>query len=345
MSRLLFAAHDPGGALMVGAAAPELIFRGHEIIFAAAGPAIDLWRRAGHRVTAFEDAVGADFSTFTVDALIAGTGFGGYERAAWKWARGAGVRSLAAIDSWTHLMRRFETPAGRDFPDLVAVIDEGLVAEFSAEAGGGVDVAAVGQPHLETETARLRAARDGHRPAAGQPQLIFFSEPIIEDFGRSVRGFEQYEVFEMAVCGLSAQPLEGVSLVVKPHPREPLERWHDTAVRVAGETGMAIALADRPAEDLLATADGVIGMTTMVLLEAHLAQVPVLSLQPARTRIVNPVIEYATTPVIDPAEVTAAIAAFLGKIGVKPTVNPRLHAVFDDARGRFADVVESRLLY
>ena len=151
-------------------------------------------------------------------------------------------------------------------------------------------------------------------------------------------------MFELAARGLAAAPAEGLSLAVKPHPREPLERWRATAARLAGETGIAIELASQSAEDLLAAADGVIGMTTMVLLEAHLARVPVLSLQPARTGIVNPVIENVTAPVIDPADAAAGIAALLTRTGTMPAVNPRLRAVLDGASGRFADVVESRLL-
>ncbi len=345
MARLVFAAHDPGGALMIGAAAPELMRRGHELEFIAAGPGGEVWRRAGHEVVALGGADEIAAAGLAIpDGVIAATGFGEFERGAWRWAREQGVRSLAAIDSWTHLLRRFETPAGYDFPDLVAVIDAETEAAFSTQAAAGPQTAVVGQPHLEAQTARLRSARQSYRGDAQRPNLVFFSEPIIEDFGPGQRGFDQFQVFELAVQGLLSSGAEGLTLAVKPHPRETLERWRSLVGQLAETSHISAYIAEQTAEDLLAAADGAVGMTTMVLLEAHLARLPVLSLQPGRTAIVNPVIEHAAPVVTDSAGVPAAISALLVRVGSAPTVDARFQNVIEHAISRFADTIETRLL-
>jgi hypothetical protein len=345
VARLLYAAHDPGGALMIGAAVPELVRRGHTMQFVAAGPAVKLWRGEGREVVEFTGI--EDFMSpagLAADAVVVGTGFGGFERAAWQWARRSGPRSLAAIDSWTHLMRRFETPQGRDFPDVVAVIDTDLEAEFSAAVGSSVEIAVVGQPHLEAQTIRLRKTRAARRRENGGPALVFFSEPIIEDFGPHARGFDQFQVFETFARALGGSGAKTVSLTVKPHPREALDRWRTLVERMTRETAVPMALSGATAEKLLADADGAIGMTTMVLLEAHLAQVPLLSLQPGRTRVANPVIERVTDAIADAARLPAAVTAFLAQLGTVPRVTAELEAALHGAVARFADAVETRLL-
>jgi hypothetical protein len=345
VARLLFAAHDPGGAQMIGAPVPELLRRGHEVDFIAAGPAVKLWRSEGREVAAIEGA--ADLEGAIVrkpDAVIAATGFGEVERAAWQWARRAGLRSMAAIDSWTHLLRRFEVVGGYDFPDVVAVIDTETEAAFRAEASDAVDIAVVGQPHLEAQTERLTAARGQHRFDADAPMVVFFSEPIIEDFGARARGFDQFQVFELAMRALADAAPSGLRVVVKPHPRETMERWRDSVGKAGRLGGFGVELGGETAETLLKTADGVIGMTTMVLLEAHLAHIPVLSLQPNRTGLINPIIDRAVEVVTDPAAFAARTAALISRIGSDAAVDGCFQAILDDARSRFADAVEQRLL-
>ena len=78
---------------------------------------------------------------------------------------------------------------------------------------------------------------------------------------------------------------------MKPHPREDTGAWEQV---VHGRAQLSSA----SAADLLTACDGVIGMTTMVLIEAHLLGLPVLSLQPGRTSNANPLVDVATTPVL-----------------------------------------------
>ena len=348
MARLLFAAHDPGGALMIGAAAAELIGRGHEIVFVGAGPAVDVWRRDGYEVTALDvadDPVGA--MDVAADAVIAGTGFSGFERRVYRCAGTMGMRCMAAVDAWIHMKPRFEPTEDAAYPDVVAVIDDTAAATFSAEvgeAGAGVELVVVGQPHLEAQTARLLEARGRVRATAEGPVLVFFSEPIIEDFGRDARGYDQFEMFEAAFRALSGAVPQKARFIVKPHPREDMPRWREVARRFADDTGIEVNVADATAEALLAEAVAAVGMTSMVMLEAHLAGMPSLSLQLNRVSAANPVVDETARVVTDAARLPAAVDGFLEDLDSKRPVHSRFRDALEGAIGRFADAVEKRVL-
>lgn len=337
---------------MIGAAVPALLSRGHEIDFIAVGPAETVWRAAGHRVGAA--ATASDFERTLEtrpDAMVAGTGFGEFERGCWQWARGHRLPAMAAIDSWTNILRRFETQAGADFPDLVAVIDAAVADEFRAVAGPGAAdtaLAVVGQPHLETQTARLRRVRGDRRAGRGGLDLVFFSEPIIEDFGPDARGYDQFGVVETLAEALGealavAPPAAELAIRVKPHPREATARWQELLVRLRKQTGLEITLTDASAESLLGEIDGALGMTSMVLVEAHLAGIPVLSLQPSRRGVANPVVEDLGVIVADANHAADRIGAFIERLDRPTAVHPRFQSILTGAAERFASAAETLL--
>ena len=132
MSRVLLYAHDPGGALMLSAAAGAALSRGHHLVFCAAGPSVALWRNAGYDVV-------EDLTTFApefvnIDVVLTGTGFSAREQDMWTRARAAGLPSMAVVDAWTSLARRFEAEDGHVQPDAVGVLDHELADELDAMA-------------------------------------------------------------------------------------------------------------------------------------------------------------------------------------------------------------------
>lgn len=327
MSRFIFFAHDPGGAMMLAAAAPRVRARGHDIRFIGAGPAVTLWRGAGHSV--FVEAAGNEASLDGVDAIVTGTGFSDRERDVWRRARAAGAPALAVIDAGVNLARRFESEEGYVTPDAVGVLDEKSRLELAAHPWWRCETHVIGQAHLQVQTMRLAAARDAGGAAGGS--LVFFSEPVLEDYGDR-RGFDQFGVFRKFSALTNA--FGGLEVLIKPHPREDADRWRELARGPA-------KLTDAPAAELLVAADGVIGMTTMVLVEAHLLGVPVLSLQPARTSVLNPLVDETGPPVVDWSSLPAAWTEFLAKLGVDQPITHRFSELLRDADNRLADAMEA----
>lgn len=329
MARFLFAAHDPGGAHLLSAVAPLIRARGHEIVFAAAGPTARLWTEAGFAPQSV--AAAAEIDADGIDAVATGTGFGDFERGVWLWARERGWPTLAAIDAWTSLARRFQTDAGPVEPDAVAVLDTPATRELEALNWWRARLITVGQPHLEAQTAALAARRAELPGHDGPPRIVFFSEPVREDYG-TTRGFDQFEVFAGLMVRLPSA--WRIDLTVKPHPREDWARWQKILPR-------GVELAEAATPELLIGADGAVGMTTMVLIEAHLLGLPVLSLQPARTGNANPLVDDIGTPVLRWQEFAAAWRDFHAAVGRPQPVAERFGGLLDRAAERLADAIEA----
>ena len=327
MSRVLLYAHDPGGALMLSAAACAALSRGHELVFHAAGPSVRLWRKAGFDVV--EDVATSLLKFDGIDVVVTGTGFSAREQTMWLRAQAAGLPSLAVVDAWTSLERRFKAKGGHVQPDAVGVLDNELANELNAMAWWCGRTYVIGQPHLQIQTAKLVDARTARKMDSGK--IVFFSEPVREDYG-DTRGFDQFEVFE-GLMEANSQ-LKNSKILVKPHPREDTGAWEQV---VRGRAQLSSA----SAADLLTACDGVIGMTTMVLIEAHLLGLPVLSLQPERTSNANPLVDVATTPVLSWSTFPDAWQTYYALLGTRQTVSPRFSSLLKDADQRLVAAIEA----
>ena len=314
MAHLLFAAHDPGAANMLA-------------------PVMRLARKRGHRVTTIGEAGSEDpMEAMAPDLLVTGTGHTDFERRLWPRARDLGIDTVAVIDTWTNLRKRFTEGGETVEPDAVCVVDE----EMREQMGWcGARLHVTGQPHLQSVVDRLAPRRAG-RGASDPPLLVFFSEPLSRDYGAEDVGFDEFGVADALLSGIAgAGPL---TLLVQPHPREDREEWR---AWLSGRHGVA----DVSTEDLLVTCDGALGMTTMVLFEAALLGVPVLSLQPGRRRPLNPRLDAVKGlhRVTDDADIGPALARFLGALGEAVSIDHGLSDVIANADQRLLAAIEKEL--
>ncbi len=347
MARLVFAAHDPGGARMLAPMAGPARRKGFGLTFLAAGPALDIWRDGGETVATLDakSVAGLEKSFLDADLLVTGTGFSDFEKDLWDSFRGIGVPSLAAIDSWSNFKLRFVRDLGGHDgladvqPDAIAVVDEFSRRAIEEEGWRRARLFVVGQPHLESYVPRIRGMRDSAtNTASAVPGLVFFSEPIEEDYGDKRRGFNQFDVARSVVDALIEAGIEAV-LEIKSHPRESAGKWRAWAGDIP-TGGLEVKLSGRPVDELLIEADGVLGMTSMVLIEAHLARIPTLSLQPGRSGIINPVIDDIITVISDSAAIGGGIEEFVSGLPFKPDVHPNTEAIIRGAADRFMEAIE-----
>lgn len=335
MARLLFAAHDPSGANLLLALAPAARVRSHDLTFLAAGPAAKAFAAAGEKFLSDAAFDGAG----RPDALVTGSAMGDFDRDLWRRAKAAGVPSLGVVDAWTNVRRRFRHSDGTDaLPDAVGAVDEPM--RDAILGWYDVPVHVVGQPHLQALERRLRGRRAGHK-ARRPPRIVFFSECLREDGLKDRIGFDQFDAADLLFPSLAAAgPVE---FAIKPHPREAPGAWRDYLA--AKPSALAPRILDTPSEAAMMAADGVLGMSTMVLIEAALAAIPILAVQPRRKEVVNTMLErLPAPPVVDPADVPAALAAFLAaaRTGRAPAAD-RLAPILADADKRLLDAVDALL--
>lgn len=312
MASVLLVAHDPGGANLLSAVVGPLAGAGHEVAAAALGPAARLYDLEPdlRRVDPAAIEAGTDLPEGRWDVVVTGTSFSSpLERRAWALARRRGVPTLAAIDAWANFGRRFQESdlAPMVLPDAVAVIDGDCARSLADDGIAPKRVHVVGQPHLERLVGRLAPARAARDPAAAElPLVAYFSEPIAGNLPPDKHpGYDQFGVLEHVLTELRRGP--PVSLVVQPHPRESAELWRRFMAERPLPAGFAVRVGQLERDRLLVDADLVLGMTSMVLVEAALIGVPVVSLQLGRRLIHNPVVAPPLVPtVVDPAGMAEA---------------------------------------
>ena len=210
-------------------------------------------------------------------------------------AKALGIPSVMYVDFWSNYSSRFEDDKGRTVPDVVAVLDAEMETRLQTCGIDRGKLHITGSPALEK--ASLIADIDptkvcSLRIAAGLPKecvcVLFVSSPsyinyvsgsVSEDRHNSVLN----PIMELASALDSCKELwnRKVYLVVRPHPREDVSAFNEIRfgnIRILVEkegTGL----------DWIAHSDLVVGLDTMLLVEAMMARRPVLCLAYSRPLI------------------------------------------------------------
>ena len=81
-------------------------------------------------------------------------------------------------------------------------------------------------------------------------------------------------------------------------------------------------------------------MTTNVLLEAFLLEIPILSLQPGRSSVVNSVVEKITKPVVRSFDLEERLRLFIETGKPAPDPVPQFRALLESDDSCFVEAIE-----
>lgn len=309
MRHLLVAAHDTGGANMLVPVIAQLSPRADvRLRVVACAEAVRVFSHAGvpHRVVAWtghEGARGGDLARQLLaeckaDVLLLGTSWGPtLEKALLKVAGKLGIPSISVVDSWSNFRERFAGSGSGALclPSRVVVPDERAVVQAEQEGVPRALLIAIGQPHLEAlaealrreevreEARRLRAEwRVGGSPES--PLVLFASEAFSTHQGPdslAYLGYTEVEALEGVVGAVQQAESalgQSIRLLVKLHPQQSI----DTMVwgRLAAVRDLRMVDGRQPIWPCLLAADVIVGMSSMVLIEAALAGTPAISFRP-----------------------------------------------------------------
>ncbi len=225
--------------------------------------------------------------------LLAATSANGqdHERRFLAAARRGCLPSLSVLDFWSNYRARFvESDGSLVLPDQLAVMDDQARQDV---IGIGIPASAVvvtGHPGLEglasrrpELAARGRALRTELGIGPAERLVVFVSQPIADLYRQCEGnpehlGFEERGVLAAIVDALASIARDeglGVTLLVRPHPRE-------TGFAAPGHHGPPRMLIDgsEDAHASVMAGDLVVGMNSVLLLEAALLGRRVLSVQP-----------------------------------------------------------------
>jgi hypothetical protein len=209
--------------------------------------------------------------------LLTGTSsFAAADAFYWRGARAKGVTSVAYLDQWSNIEKRFPGFSRNDWPDTLAVIDESDRKLAEALAPAGVLIRNTGSPAIERLKRSVEELRaNGVRSESSR--LVFATEPVEDksDY-KEVNGFVDEDCFDVALRLIRKHHPDAL-LVVRLHPRDSCERW---LPRLPNDIPFEWDLDTRAA--CLARAGRVFGMRSFFLLEAWACGVKVVSIQPGR---------------------------------------------------------------
>ena len=269
-------------------------------------------------------AARADLITARPNILITGTSFSAAEDYQfWNWARISRISSVAFVDHWINYPQRFSSSPNHLFdclPGYIAVIDQRMRQEICAVGAPESRIIVLGHPGWDRLSVwRGQRAPELKKQLAGERKLILFiSEPIAEFYGASL-GYTENDALLLLRNTLAT--LDGNYIIaVKPHPRQNPQNINlpeDTA-------NLQMRIVTEGHWELLAAADIVTGMNSMLLYEATIMGRPVIALQPGR--IAENLIESPGMIIVShPTQAISAIKRALdGEIELLPQPVPAL---------------------
>lgn len=379
--RIISVCSDPGGAQALLPVMGELVDRDAVVLSLVSGAAATAFPSSTRdwMVLPLDDETESEklenlLRDFRPAVLISGAGsYNRIEHTARIAAHQQGVTVVAILDYWNEYgarFRRVDQPVERSTPDLVFALDPRSRDGVRREVGLPEDrVMITGPPNLEASLRKLRMAenqrdriREEMAPGASVV-LVFFSDPFFigpngEYFrgegsafdadGRSRFGYTPVSILRELLkvlntsSGLASGP---VTLLVKPHPRENQEPLREVLSEpFTSDIRVRMASPERTSVELIAAADAVFGMGSVILLEAALGGVPTASVQIGylESEIYDPCVGNAlglTYPVFGLAELESVVRRAVRN--ELPALKGKEPLPIEGATRRAADLIEA----
>lgn len=277
---IAFLARQAGTAAAFAPLIDALEAAGEHVTVAALGDAAAPWaKRTSLLGDNFSDLEAALDQTPRPAVLVTGTSAKPEDDAlSWRWARRAGVPSVAFVDSWVNYAERFMTTQGdwvAPLPDVITVIDAAAKGRL-IEAGLPAErVRVVGSPAFDALVAR----RAPTPPRDDGVELLFASQPL------AGRGFpsawNEHHALDLVIRALETSALGvPITLFLRRHPAESAEVFAGRLDRPRpGPVTLRVdARPDRI--EAVNSAHAVLGIVSMLLVESQWLGRPALSVQP-----------------------------------------------------------------
>lgn len=311
--RILIVSRDPGGTNAVLPLIEPLRALENEVIVYGKDVALSIYRKQGiecfdisNFISPATQEIADEFlQKIRPDLLVTGTSSEDFtERRLWQAAERAGVRSFAVLDHWTNyrlrLIQEGDDPLNeRSAPDLIVpsalfIMDEWARDEMCALGIERERLVVSGQPFFDhivrrgdsVSTTEVEKLRRELTKNSGGLVFVFASQPIAKTHRMSGMpedywGYTEETVLKSIVKCLSTLAGETgsqLTLVVRLHPKDEPKAYDDT---LAGLPSSIKVVVDTETESslLLKASDLVIGMFSMLLLEAAILRRHFISVQ------------------------------------------------------------------
>lgn len=214
--------------------------------------------------------------------IVTGTCLGdGLDKELVVTGKSRGIPTIAIVDHWTFMEQRFIDSAGcKVVPDEIIVNDEFARGRAIKAGLAKKHIHALGNPVLESGEIKECRSKDNsdwddppHKIAGGKT-ILFVSEQLSLDYENNLYNSEGYDEFEVLedICSVLT-PKD--SLEIKLHPQESRNKYDaylSDRVSIVDSSVTLLTLLLKP--------DFVIGMRSMLLLEASNIRHDIISYRP-----------------------------------------------------------------
>lgn len=202
----------------------------------------------------------------------------------WKTAKTLGKPIVVLLDFWVHYIERFTDPTNGKllWPDKIAVMDEmakkGLI-DCSAPAEC---IEITGQPFLEKRIKDFSNSRISKKTGLEELNIMFISQPLHKLPGAKKWGCDEFKALNCIVEALNSLiEFNGLrpNLIIRTHPRESNIDLKTHLDSLDIRFKWSFDKESNP-DKTIAKCRFVFGMSSMLLIEAALANKTVVSIQP-----------------------------------------------------------------
>ncbi len=207
------------------------------------------------------------------------------EKYLWENAKRIGIKSIAFLDQWQNYAIRFsgikEDQKLIYQPDFINAINQIAINEMLPLGFHKKSLLAFGHPYLSSIKFTL-ANIDKNRILANmkiedtKEVFLFISEAIKENFSNS-RGYDQYIVLDLFLQHMMNR--KNISIVIKLHPKDDAKKFNDIFKRYS-ELDLKIVKNEYTSLEMISIANTIVGMTSIMLIEAYILGKHVISFQP-----------------------------------------------------------------
>ena len=224
------------------------------------------------------------FQNERADLIVTGTHKGaGIDKDLVQWGRSNNIPTISIVDHWTFMEDRFFIGDEKVLPDKIFLNDIFALNQLE-KAGISKDlVTIVGNPILEEQAIETRELHgssvktyDDH---LGDHSLVYISEELASAFPTESSDYPGFDEFRVLSDLLDCVPSDQ-RVVVKLHPEEREDKYDTIQARYRDNE--LIVVKECNTENLLKTAEFVIGMGSMLLIEAAKTRTDVISYRPGQ---------------------------------------------------------------
>jgi len=222
-----------------------------------------------------------NFDTKDIDVIVTGTCLNsGIDKEAIRIGKKEGIKTISIIEHWSLYKKRFELNGQYIYPDMIFVNDNKAKEEAESDGLPIDKLHIVGNPVLENIQKYEYSATDkltwrSDFGITGERKIItFISEDFKDDFPEGspeFQGFDEFDVLNDIFEVLNDESI----LIVKLHPAESRNKYDfltkNSNVFVVGDTDV---------NKLIEFSDVLIGMGSMLLIEASIVKNTVYSYRP-----------------------------------------------------------------